>query len=193
MRILAKFIFKITGWSIQGAIPAGVNQCVLIMAPHTSNWDFFIGRLAYWILRVEPKILIKKEAFKYPFKPLLKIAGGIPVDRSKNNNLVDFAADLFTQNDQLVITITPEGTRSRVNTWKKGFYFIANKAQVPIVMGFLDYKKKVAGIGPAFNTTGDIHADFDHILEFYKDINPCHPEKYNPQPRINGSTKPRNI
>ena len=152
------------------------------MAPHTSNWDFFIGKLGFSHLGISPKILIKKEAFRGLSGFFLKKAGGVPVDRTKNNNLVDYAVQLFQENDTFFMNITPEGTRSYVKSWKKGFYHIAVKAQVPIALGYLDFEKKVGGIGETFYPTGDFKKDFPTILAFYKDKKGANPEMYNLNP-----------
>lgn len=176
---LSKLILKLNGWKIIGGIPEGVKKCVVIVAPHTSMWDFVWGRLAYWQLGVKVKFLIKKEVFVFPYKWLLLKLGGIPVDRKKSSNLVDVVAQLFKQHDSLFITITPEGTRHYAAHWKKGFYYIALKAKVPIAFGILDYKKKEGGIGMIMNPSGDFDADFKIIQDFYRGRGAKHPENYN--------------
>jgi 1-acyl-sn-glycerol-3-phosphate acyltransferase len=118
MRSFSRFLLRLFGWQIKGSIPADIRKCVIIAAPHTSNIDFVIGRLAYYVLGVSVKFLIKKESFKGPKGKLLIKMGGIPVDRNRSNNLVDQIADLFTLAEQLNVVITPEGTRKLVKTWK---------------------------------------------------------------------------
>jgi 1-acyl-sn-glycerol-3-phosphate acyltransferase len=176
---LSKLILKLNGWKIIGGIPSGVKKCVVIVAPHTSMWDFVWGRLAYWQLGVKVKFLIKKEVFVFPYKRLLIRLGGIPVDRGKSSNLVEEVAKLFKQHDSLFITITPEGTRHYASHWKKGFYYIALKAKVPIALGILDYKKKEGGIGMIMNPSGDFEADFKFIEDFYRGRGAKHPQNYN--------------
>ena len=122
---IAKFVLRIIGWKIIGGIPEDIKKCVVTMAPHTSMWDFVWGRLAYWVLGVNAKFLIKKELFASVSGPILKRLGGIPIDRSKSTNTVDAVADLFNHYDSLFITLTPEGTRQLNPEWKKGFYYIA--------------------------------------------------------------------
>lgn len=182
MRILSKFILKLIGWKVLGEMPEGLRKCVMIEAPHTSNLDFILGRLAFYQLGINAKFLIKKELFKFPLGGLLKAMGGIPVDRGKKNNLIDYVAGLFEKTDELVVIITPEGTRKYNAHWKKGFYYIAAKAKVPVVLGFIDYKKKEGGIGPIFYPSGDYEKDFVILEEFYSDKTACHPENYNLSP-----------
>ena len=125
------------------------------------------------------RIVIKKEAFFWPFGWLLKKVGGIPIDRSKSVNRVDQVAELFKVTDPMFYALTPEGTRKRSDKWKKGFYYIALKAKVPILLSYIDYKKKEAGIGPAFYPTGDFEKDFKEIEDFYRGKIAKHPEYFN--------------
>lgn len=167
------------GWTIKGGIPEGEKRAVVVAAPHTSNMDFFIGRMAYFVLGVNVKFLIKKEAFFWPFGGLVKKWGGIPIDRGRSGNMVDFVAGLFTEYDSLYVVITPEGTRSLVEKWKKGFYFIARTAKVPMALGYIDYKNKEGGIGPTIMPSGDYNKDLKIIEDFYRDKTAKHPEKFN--------------
>ena len=139
MRLISILILKLIGWTPVGGPPEGIKKAIFITAPHTSNLDFFIGRMYAWMHRLPIKTLIKKEAFFWPFGGLLRRTGGIPIDRSKATNSVDMAAEIFTKYDTIYMAITPEGTRKLVKNWKKGFYYIAQKADVPIVLSFLDY------------------------------------------------------
>lgn len=179
MKLFSKFILRITGWKIVGGIPPDITKCVVIMAPHTSMWDFIWGRLAYWVMGVKAKFLIKKEMFGSILGPLLKKMGGIPVDRSKSSNTVDAVADLFNHYDSLFITITPEATRKLNTEWKKGFYYIAMQAKVPIAFGYLDYEKKEGGIGKLFMPTGNFDKDFKVVEDFYRGHKAKHPELFN--------------
>lgn len=179
MKLFAQFILKITGWKIIGGIPPDITKCVVMMAPHTSMWDFIWGRLAYWAMGVKAKFLIKKELFGSLIGPVLKWMGGIPIDRSKSSNTVDTIADLFNNYDSLFLTITPEGTRKLNTEWKKGFYYIALKAQVPLAFGYLDYPKKEGGIGKLFTPTGDFNKDFKDVEDFYRGHEGKHPERFN--------------
>lgn len=175
-RAISKFLFKLFGWDIEDQAPKIAFKAVLVHAPHTSNWDFIIGRMASWVYRLPVKFLIKKELFFFPLGWILKSMGGIPVDRSKNNNLTDQIAKLFSENDELAIIFTPEGTRKYNPKWKKGFYYLAIKSDVPIVLTFIDYKNKRGGFGPTFTPTGDVNKDIETIKDFYRDIQGKVPE-----------------
>jgi len=179
LRIISKIILWLFGWKVQGSFSPGLKKCVLVVAPHTSKWDFIVGRFAFWGLNIKVKFLIKKEQFHFPFKYLFKAMGGIPVDRDNSKSLVGQVANLYENNESMIIIITPEGTRSLKPKWKKGFYYIARQANVPIVLGFLDYKRKVGGIGPIMETTGDFEKDFLFIEDFYKDVSARFPENFN--------------
>lgn len=112
----------------------------------------------------------KKQIFRMPFGLLMKWLGGIPVDRSRSNNLVASVVEEFKKSDSLVVTVPPEGSRSKVDSWKTGFYYIASGAGVPILLAFLDYENKTGGYGPLITTTDSIENDMSRIKEFYKDI-----------------------
>ena len=180
LNYLGRKTFEILGWKLVGVIPEDVKKCVITVAPHTSMADFILGRLAYCYLNRNVRYLIKKELFNIPIlKSILLRLGGIPVDRSGKNNIVNQAAALFGKYDDLNIIIAPEGTRKLVHNWKKGFYYIALKANVPIVMGFLDFKKKELGFGPMFYPSGDYDEDWKLMEAFYRGINAKYPERYN--------------
>ena len=176
---IAKFILKITAWKIIGQLPDDVKKCVVIVAPHTSMWDFVWGRLVFSVLRLKAKFLVKKEAFKFPYAGMLKRMGGIPIDRSKSSNTVESVANIFDQYESLYITVTPEGMRKRNDTWKKGFYYIALGAKVPIALGILDYGRKEIGIGKMLYPNGNFDEDFKIIKNFYSGRKGKHPDKFN--------------
>ena len=179
-RWLGEKTLKLLGWKVVGNIPDDVKKCVIAVAPHTCIADFILGRLAYCSVGKPVKFLIKKEFFdNFILRVLLKKLGGIPVDRSRNNNTVNEVSALFKQYDELNLIITPEGTRKLVHRWKRGFYYIAEKAHVPIVLGFLDFKKKELGFGPMLYPTGDFDEDWKIMEKFYRGINAKHPERYN--------------
>ncbi|MCB2221937.1 MAG: 1-acyl-sn-glycerol-3-phosphate acyltransferase [Bacteroidetes bacterium] len=179
MRFLAKFILRLWGWKVIGGIPADLKKCVVVVAPHTSMYDFVIGRLAWYALGLKVKFLIKKEMFAFPLGPFLKWMGGIPVDRGRSTKLVDYVADLFDQYESLYITITPEGTRRLNPKWKRGFYYIALKANVPVALGFLDYNTKQGGVDKIFTPSGDFEKDFKLVEDFYRGRGAKHPEQFN--------------
>ena len=178
-KALAKFTLYILGWkAINNIEQLGIKKFVVVGAPHTSNWDgvFAIASVLAWGLNF--KFLIKKDLFFFPLGTLLKSLGGLPVDRKKSTSLTKQAASYFNQSDQLVIGITPEGTRSYNTKWKKGFYFIAEEANVPIVLGYIDYKNKLVVMDKVFERTGNVDEDLIAIKAYYKNCNPKHPEKF---------------
>ncbi len=179
MRIISKLIYLIFGWKAEGGVPSNITKAIFIIVPHTSNWDFYIGRLYCWIHRIPIKLLIKKEAFKWPLGGLLKKAGGIPVNRSKATSKVVQIGNMFKEYDPMLLGITPEGTRKLNKKWKMGFYHIAVQANVPILLSYIDYERKVAGVGPPFYPTGDIEKDMKEIEAFYKGVVAKYPEQFN--------------
>lgn len=176
MRKFAQFLFRTFGWKIDKNAPSGVKKAVIVVAPHTSNWDFIIGRLAFVSYGIKVRLLIKKGLFFPPLGWILKGMGGIPVDRKKNNNITDFAVEQFNSNEEMFMVFTPEGTRSYNPNWKKGFYYIAQRANVPIYMAYIDYEKKTGGFHGLFEPTGDIHKDIDFIKSELKQYKGKFPE-----------------
>jgi 1-acyl-sn-glycerol-3-phosphate acyltransferase len=166
-RFLYNFFFKLAGWKIDGVMPAE-KKYIIIVAPHTSNWDFMIGLCVRSIMRFDAKFLGKKELFGFPFGGLFRWLGGLPVDRSRNANLVDEVAQLFNEREKLIIAIAPEGTRKYVKKWKTGFYFIALKANIPILLASFDYPSKTVFASKPFYPTGNLKEDMKMIFEFYR-------------------------
>lgn len=175
--MIYQFFFRLFGWKIKGEIPRDLKQYVMIVAPHTSNWDFMIGLAARSILRIDTKYVGKKELFRFPFGWLFRKLGGYPVDRSRNTNFVDATAELFREHEEFSICITPEGTRSYAPKWKTGFYYIAAKAGIPILMVGFDYSTKSVIVGPHFKPGGDLEKDFEYIRSFYRGVKGKYPEK----------------
>jgi len=168
-RLLSLFLMKILGWKRIGRLPVE-KRYVMIAAPHTSNWDLFYGMIMNLSFKNDVRWMGKKELFRFPFGGIMKWLGGIPVDRSRSGNLVAGMVDEFKRRESLVIAVSPEGSRSRVNTWKTGFYHIARGAGVPVLTAFLDYEKKEAGYGPLFTPGDDIRSDMELIMDFYRNI-----------------------
>ena len=181
-KTLALIILKTFGWKIVAGMPDGVRKGVLIVAPHTSNWDFVIGRLFFIVLGINSKYLIKKESFVGPIGYILKKLGGIPIDRKNSNNVVNEVAHLFRENKELVVIITPEGTRKLIKNWKKGYYYIAEVAKVPVIVAFIDYAKKEGGIASVFIPTGDYEKDFQPIRELFLTKQAKYPEMFSLSP-----------
>lgn len=188
LRHLARLVLRIAGWKITGPLPP--PKSVVVMAPHTSNIDFVLGWLGYTSLGVRSHFLIKKEAFNWYTSGLMKRMGGIPVDRRNSSNVVMQVTDEFNKREKFILTITPEGTRRPNKNWKRGFYHIAVSAKVPIMLGFLDYKKKEGGFGYTFLPTGNFEADFVHLQEFYKNKTGKYPEKFIIPNYSSGTTSP---
>jgi len=168
LRHLSIAFMRVTGWKVEGQLPPGCEKAVLIAAPHTSNWDFPYTLMVSFILHLNIYWLGKASLFQFPFRQIMMWLGGIPVDRAKANNLVTASAEaMLAVNGPVQLVIPPEGTRGKTRYWKTGFYYIALNAKVPIVMAYMDYERKISGLGPIFHPTGDIEADMVRIKAFY--------------------------
>ncbi len=165
-RFISGIILLLTGWQPKGVAPT-VPKSVMIAVPHTSNWDFFYLILISFRLRIKIYWMGKDSLFKGYKGIVMRWLGGVAVDRSAPNNLVDQMIAEFNRCGELNLVVPPEGTRGAVKAWKTGFYYIALGAKVPVYLGFLDYGKKVGGVGPAFYPTGDIEKDIAEIKQFY--------------------------
>ncbi len=170
MRIIA-IAFWIAGWRAEGRLP-DVPKMVIIGAPHTSNWDYFAMLAIAAQLNVIPATVIKAEAFKSPLGFLLRWAGSIPLDRKNSRNAVDVVANHIKAAERIVLAISPEGTRRKTKRWRSGFYHIAHKANVPLVMAAINYRRKRVTISPPLYPSGDIVADMQTIRTFYEEVNP---------------------
>lgn len=173
-----RVLLKIMGWDVDKNVPQGISKMVIVVGPHTSNWDFIIGYLALRSYKVKAKFLIKKELFKGPLGWFLKNAGGVPVDRkNKNKNFTDQAVRYFKDNDEMFLIFTPEATRSYNPDWKLGFYYIAKRAKVPIYLCYLDYKNKKGGFYKPFEMTGNVEEDIRFIKNTLSQFEGKYPEK----------------
>jgi 1-acyl-sn-glycerol-3-phosphate acyltransferase len=170
-------VLRLFGWKLDVVLP-NRSKMVLIYAPHTSNWDFVFGLAAILALQVRVHWFGKHTIFRPPFRSLLIKLGGIPIDRSATGGVVHQTTQKFAEKQQLLIGLAPEGTRSLAPKWKSGFYKIAEAAQVPILISYLDYKKKVVSLGPLIEPSGNYAADLEKIQSFYRGIAPCRPEKF---------------
>ncbi|MBC7619906.1 MAG: lysophospholipid acyltransferase family protein [Candidatus Saccharibacteria bacterium] len=179
LRGLSIAFLKLTGWKVVGSLPLHAKKSVLIAAPHTSNWDLPYTLMVAFTLRLNVHWMGKESLFKPPFRGVMMWLGGIPVRRESANNLVAASAEVIRAADgPLQLIVQPEGTRSKSRTWKTGFYYIAQSAQVPIVMAYLDYAHKVGGLGPVFIPTGDIDADMVAIKAFYAPFKGKNPQQF---------------
>jgi 1-acyl-sn-glycerol-3-phosphate acyltransferase len=176
LRICAVFYLKLTGWKREGQAPSH-DKYVVIAAPHTSNWDFPICLAILLSFKIKPCWMGKSGMFRWPLGRFFRLLGGIPIDRSKSNNVVEQSIEAIKRRMKMVLVISPEGTRKKVAYWKTGFYHIAHSAKIPIALGFLDYGRKAGGFGQVFYTTGNIEADMRAIKKFYMRITAKYPEK----------------
>ena len=176
LRFLVSALLKLFGWHAIQGLPKS-KKYVLIGAPHTSNWDFVVGMMAALAIGLRFKWLAKHTLFKYPFGPILKFFGGIPVDRRVRSSVIEKMTEMFNKREHLVLGITPEGTRSKAKYWKSGFYYIALNAKVPIALAYLDYGNKKIGIGKVFSPSEAIESDMEIIREFYADKIGKNPDK----------------
>jgi 1-acyl-sn-glycerol-3-phosphate acyltransferase len=167
LRGLSLVLLKLLGWRVEGVLPADVKKCVMIAAPHTSNWDLPFTLMTAFALRLDIRWVGKEELFRAPFGGVMRWMGGIPVVRNRNANQVQASVDTFAQREKLILLVPPTGTRNKVTEWKTGFYWIAHGAGVPVMRGFLDWGRRRAGIGPMFQPTGDIERDMAEIRAFY--------------------------
>lgn len=181
-KALGHTIYALFGWKLRtDADMEKVSHSVMLAAPHTSNWDFLFAIAGFWIMGLDVRYFIKDTYTKSPLGFLFRWTGALGVDRSARNNLVQHTIDLLNSHEQMVILVPAEGTRKRVEKWKKGFYHIALGANVPISLGYLDYQRKIGGVLDVFSPSGDEVDDFTYIQEKYKPIPGKYPEKYNPQ------------
>jgi 1-acyl-sn-glycerol-3-phosphate acyltransferase len=183
MKFFAKLILKMMGWRVTNPFPPGIKKAVIIMAPHTSNLDFVIGRLGFASEGLQARIIIKKESFFFPLGILLRWLGAVPMDRGFSTKTLKSIHDLMEQEDEFFLLITPEGTRKLAKNWKKGFYFIAQNSKVPVIMGYLDYKTKTGGFGPVLYPSGNFEEDMKKIENFYMDKQARFPEYFSLSPQ----------
>ena len=178
-RLLGRSALRAVGWRAVGE-PPRAKRYVLIAAPHTSNWDLPYTLACAMAFDVKVQWVGKHTLFEGPMGWFMKALGGVPVERHHRTNFVHQMAELFDEHEELALLVASEGTRSRVEHWKSGFYYIAKEAGVPIVLGFLDYAKKECGFGPEIQVTGDLSHDMDQIRAFYADKVGMYPERFGP-------------
>ena len=183
-KLIAGFLMWLSGWKLDRNTPAETERCVMVAAPHTSNWDAYYLKLAFVLLGIPMKVAIKNSWTKGFIGLFVRPLGGLGIDRtpkegSQRLSQTEAMANFFKQHERIALVIAPEGTRRKVKKWKMGFYWVAKEANVPITMGYLDYKNKVAGVGPVvINPTGDMESDLIPLNDFYRDIKGRFPEKF---------------
>lgn len=178
LRVLSKLMLKVIRWRVVGSLPSDHKKYVLIVAPHTSNWDFFLFVLAVSVLRLKPSVLIKSTLFVGPLGWFLRYCGAIPVNRKQTNSLVNYIADIYAEREEFVLIITPEGTRSANPNWKLGFHHVATTAQVPILIVYVDSAIRTIGIEGLMEPSQDVNADLSTIKTFFDSKSGLKPENY---------------
>jgi 1-acyl-sn-glycerol-3-phosphate acyltransferase len=176
-RTLCRCILRLSGWTT-GGDGGDLRKSVICVAPHTSNLDLTLGKLFYNALGKKSKFLMKKEWFFFPFNIVFRSMGGIPVNRDRSSSTTEAIAREFALHDTFHIAVTPEGTRKRTAEWRKGFYYIALKAGVPIQVAYIDYGKKEIGIKAVFYPTGRADEDIRAIRAMYSGIRGCHEKNF---------------
>lgn len=171
-------LFKRLGWKEQVSVP-NRNKCIICVAPHTSNWDFFLGELYYTAKGKKAGFLMKNSWFFWPLGSFLRYIGGIPVERKKHTSLTDAVAEKARQSEYFHLAVTPEGTRSRVEIWKRGFYFIALKANIPIQLYAIDYEQRhIVCTREIFPKEENVEKDMKEIMDYYSGFKGRHPENF---------------
>ena len=168
----ARLMLRVTRWKTVGRVP---RSGILVGAPHTSNWDWVAMVMLTWRDGVAPKVLIKRELFRGPLAPLLRVTGGIPLDRTNPGATVR-ALLAQAKDEDFLLVVAAEGTRKKAEYWKSGFHKIAKQTGLPITLGFIDGPTRTIGFGPTFAPSGDVAADMDLVRAFYADKQGIHPE-----------------
>jgi 1-acyl-sn-glycerol-3-phosphate acyltransferase len=189
--LIGKSWLALFGWRLETEVPTH-EQFILIAAPHTSGWDLPFMLATSFAMRVPISWTGKQELFRPPFGWFFRSLGGIPIDRSARANRVGWAIEQFARTPNLALAVSAEGTRGKVDYWKSGFYHMALGASVPIGLGYLDFSRKVCGIGGFVMPTGDVRADMDKIRAFYKNIRGKYPEQES-VPRLREEEQTRGV
>ena len=174
---LCRFVLEQMGWQVEMTVPYR-DKCIICVAPHTSNWDFIIAELYYHSIGRTAGFLMKKEWFFWPMGVLFRSMGGIPVERSRHVSLTDRVAEAAIKAERFELAVTPEGTRSLATKWKRGFYFIALKAGLPIQLYAIDYKNKRIVCTKELVPSGDVEADMRLIMDYYRPYEGKYPGKF---------------
>lgn len=179
MRTLVRLLYRAFGWSFVGETPT-ISRYVVVGAPHTSNWDFLAFLAATGHFHLPARYIGKHTLFRWPFGGVMRRLGGIPIHRNSGQGLVDEVVAEFARIETMALVVAPEGTRSRSDHWRSGFYRIAMAADVPVVCAFLDYPSRTVGLGTPFRLTGDVRSDMARIRDFYAGRVGRHPAKAAP-------------
>lgn len=178
LRVISIVMLKIIRWRVIGSLPEGQRKYVLIVAPHTSNWDFILFVFAVSVLRLQPSVLIKSTLFVGPLGWFLRYCGAIPVNRTQANSLVDYIAGIYAEREEFVLIITPEGTRSANPNWKRGFHHVARQAEVPVLVVYVDSAIRTIGIEGLMEPSDDVDADINKLKQFYDSKSGLKPKNY---------------
>lgn len=179
MKLLYRVIFfRILHWKLIGTIDPAIKKCVVIVAPHTSWYDFFLGLMVRRLLGVQINFIAKRELFKPPFGWYFRWVGGTALDRTPNQNKVEAITKIFREKEIFRLALSPEGTRKKTERWKTGFYYIARAAQIPVIKVAFDYGIKEVRISPPFYTTSNPEEDLRNILSFYDGVTGKKPENF---------------
>jgi 1-acyl-sn-glycerol-3-phosphate acyltransferase len=178
LRVLSKIILKIIRWRVDGSLPVDQKKYVLIVAPHTSNWDFFLFVLTVSVLRLQPSVLIKDTIFIGPLGWFLRDCGAIPVNRKQAGSLVTYISGIYAAREEFVLIITPEGTRSPNANWKRGFHHVARAAEVPILVVYVDSAVRTIGIEGLMEPSEDVDGDMQKLKTFFDGKKGLKPENY---------------
>ena len=178
LRVLSKIVLKIIRWRVDGSLPIDQKKYVLIVAPHTSNWDFFLFVLTVSVLRLQPSVLIKDTIFVGPLGWFLRYCGAIPVNRRQAGSLVTYISGIYKAREEFVLIITPEGTRSPNANWKRGFHHVARAAEVPILVVYVDSAVRTIGIEGLMEPSVDIDGDMQKLKTFFDGKKGLKPDNY---------------
>ena len=178
--LLARTVLRLARWRTEGTLP---SHGIVVGAPHTSNWDWVFALLLAWSQGRQPRIMVKHEYFKGPLAPVMRVTGAVSVDRAHPAADIRALIDLIGESDDFLLAIAAEGTRSRTDHWKSGFYRLAQQTGLPITLAFMDGPSRTVGSGPTFHPTGDVAADMDVIRAVYADKRGLHPDKRT-EPRL---------
>lgn len=178
LRVLSKISLKIIRWRVEGSLPTDHKKYVLIVAPHTSNWDFILFIFTVSVLRLQPSVLIKHTLFIGPLGWFLRYCGAIPVNRKQVGSLVTYISDIYAAKEEFVLIITPEGTRSPNAKWKRGFHHVATTAGVPILVVYVDSARRKIGVEGLMQPSEDIDADIQTLKTFFDTKKGLKPQNY---------------